>query len=187
MDISAMFRGAVAGSTPPSGSAATSGRRQPRDEDWTCPRPGDHLVGEDCRRRCCWPGPRLPRVGDHFDGDGLALSPGPPRRRPVPRRCGPSKLTPWRGDPPVVHLSSISLAASTRCSCLPTTSIHACDRPVLLARRALGHHRLVASCANWFDASRDAYRSARAIARGRRCLRDATPRPVLLARFGRCA
>jgi hypothetical protein len=46
---------------------------------------------------------------------------------------------------------------------------------------------LVASCATWFDAVEDAYRSAGAIAPRPPVLGDADAQTVLLARFGRSA
>jgi uncharacterized protein (TIGR03086 family) len=65
--------------------------------------------------------------------------------------------------------------------------IHAWDLARAIGSDERLDARLVASCATWFDAVEDAYRSAGAIAPRPPVPGDADVQTVLLARFGRSA
>jgi uncharacterized protein (TIGR03086 family) len=65
--------------------------------------------------------------------------------------------------------------------------IHAWDLARAIGSDERLDSRLIASCATWFDALEDAYRSAGAIAPRPPVPGDADAQTVLLARFGRSA
>ena len=113
------------------------------------------------------------------------LIPGPPGGRRLPGRCGQSGSTArWTG-------SSLSFGdfpgLEYTLQLFADHLIHAWD-----LARAIGADEgldagLVASCASWFEAVEDAYRSAGAIAARPPVPGDADAQTVLLARFGRRA
>ena len=176
MDISAMFRGAV---EEFDARVRQIGDHQWQaatpDEDWAVRDLVNHVVGEDLWAPPLLAGSTIAEVGDRSTATCSARSQGRLDRRigrggaggRGARRDGPDRPPVIRRFPgPGLHAAAVA-----------DHLIHAWD----LARAIGADERLdaglVASCGTWFDAMEDAYRSAGAIAPGRRCPATGTPRP----------
>jgi len=174
MDVPAMFRAAVAefGSRVQQIGDHQWAAATP-DEDWSVRDLVNHIVGE-----CLWAPPLLAgstiaEVGDRFDGDVLGAQP---------------KLT-WAA-------ASAGAVQAVEADGAMDRTVHLSfgdfpGREYTLARAIGADERLdtelVTSCATWFGAVEDAYRSAGAIAARPPAPGDADAQTVLLARFGRQA
>ena len=154
--------------------------------DWTVRNLVNHLVGEDLWAPLLLAGSTITEVGDRFDGDVLGAEPG----AAWAAACA-AAVRAIEADGAmdrIVHLSFGDFPGREYALQLFADHlIHAWD----LARAIGADERLdtglVASCANWFDAMEDAYRSAGAIAARPPVPGHADAQTVLLARFGRCA
>ncbi len=187
MDIPAMFRGAVAEFDARVRRIGGHQWQAPTpDEDWTVRDLVNHLVGENLWAPLLLAGSTITEVGDRFDGDVL----GPEPRAAWAAACA-AAVRAIEADGAmdrIVHLSFGDFPGREYALQLFADHlIHAWD----LARAIGADERLdtglVASCANWFDAMEDAYRSAGAIAARPPVPGHADAQTVLLARFGRCA
>ena len=187
MDIPAMFRGAVAEFDARVRQIGGHQWQAPTpDEDWTVRDLVNHLVGEDLWAPLLLAGSTITEVGDRFDGDVLGAEP-----RAAWAAASAAAVRAIEADGAmdrIVHLSFGDFPGREYALQLFADHlIHAWD----LARAIGADERLdtglVASCANWFDAMEDAYRSAGAIAARPPVPGHADAQTVLLARFGRCA
>ena len=154
--------------------------------DWNVRQLVNHLVYEDRWTVPLMEGTTLAEVGDRYEGDLLGDEP-----RKAWAESSAEAVAAVQADGALertVHLSSGPTPATEYVSQLFADHlIHAWD----LARAIGADERLdaglVASCATWFEAVEDAYRSAGAIAARPPVPGDADAQTVLLARFGRRA
>ncbi len=187
MDVPAMFRFAVAEFDARvrqigdhQWQAATP------DEDWTVRDLVNHLVGEDLWAPPLFAGSTVAEVGDRFGGDVLGAEP-----KAAWTAASAKAVRAAEDDGAmdrIVHLSFGDFPGSEYALQLFADHlIHAWD----LARAIGADERLdaglVESCASWFDAMEDAYRSAGAIGARPPVPGDASAQTLLLARFGRRA
>jgi uncharacterized protein (TIGR03086 family) len=187
MDIPAMFGGAVAefGARVRQIGGHQWQAATP-DEDWNVRDLVNHVVGEDLWAPPLLAGSTIAEVGDRFDGDVLGAEPGAAW---AAASAGAVRAVGEDGAMDrIVHLSFGDVAGREYALQLFADHlIHAWD----LARAIGADERLdaglVASCATWFEAAEDAYRSAGAIAARPPVPGDADAQMVLLARFGRRA
>jgi len=187
MDIPAMFRGAVAEFDARvrqigdhQWQAATP------DEDWSVRDLVNHVVGEDLWAPPLLAGSTIAEVGVRFDGDVLGAD---PKQAWAAASAGAVQAVDADGAMDrTVHLSFGDFPGREyTLQLFADHLIHAWD----LARAIGADERLdaglVASCATWFGAVEDAYRSAGAIAARPPVPGDADAQTLLLARFGRPA
>jgi len=187
MDIPAMFRAAVAEFDARirqigdhQWQAATP------DEDWAVRDLVNHVAGEDLWAPPLLAGSTIAGVGNRFDGDVLGADPGAAW---AAASAGAVRAVGEQGAMDrIVHLSFGDVPGREyTLQLFADHLIHAWD----LARAIGADERLdaglVASCATWFGAVEDAYRSAGAIAARPPVPGDADAQMVLLARFGRHA
>jgi uncharacterized protein (TIGR03086 family) len=187
MDIPAMFRGAVA--------EFDARVRQIGDHQWQAATPDadwavrdlvNHVVGEDLWAPPLLAGSTIADVGDRFDGNVLGAD---PKAAWTSASAGAVRAVGQGGAMDrTVHLSFGDFPGREYALQLFADHlIHAWD----LARAIGADDRLdaglVASCATWFEAVEDAYRSAGAIAARPPVPGDADAQTVLLACFGRRA
>jgi uncharacterized protein (TIGR03086 family) len=187
MDIPAMFRRAVAefdARVQQIGDhqwqAATT------DAEWNVRDLVNHVVAEGLWAPPLLAGSTIADVGDRFDGDVLGAEP-----EGTWTLASTAAVHAVEGNGAmdrIVHLSFGDFPGRDYAMQLFADHlIHAWD----LARAIGADERLdielVGSCAAWFDAVEDAYRSAGAIAARPTLPSDADAQTVLLARFGRRA
>lgn len=187
MDVPAMFRAAV----------AEFGSRVQHigDHQWEAATPDDgwavrdlvnHIVSEDLWAPPLLAGSSIAEVGDRFDGDVLGADPKAAWAAASADAVRAVEADGAMGR--IVHLSFGDFPGSEYARQLFADHlIHAWD----LARAIGADERLdtglVTSCATWFEAVEDAYRSAGAIAARPPVPGDADAQTLLLARFGRQA
>jgi uncharacterized protein (TIGR03086 family) len=121
MNIPAMFRGAV--------EEFGARMRQIGDHQWQAATPDEgwsvrdlvnHIVGEDLWAPPLLAGSTIAEVGDRFDGDVLGA--GPQAAWSAASAGAVAAVEADGAMNRIVHLSfGVSPAASTRCSCSPTT------------------------------------------------------------------
>ena len=156
------------------------------DEDWTVRDLVNHLAGEDLWAPPLLAGSTIAEVGDRFDGDVLGAD---PKQAWAAASAGAVQAVDADGAMDrTVHLSFGDFPGREyTLQLFADHLIHAWD----LARAIGADERLdtglVASCATWFEAVEEAYRSAGAIAARPPVPGDADAQTVLLARFGRRA
>jgi uncharacterized protein (TIGR03086 family) len=187
MDVPAMFRAAVA--------EFDARVQQIGDHQWSAPTPDEgwtvrdlvnHIVGEGLWAPPLLAGSTIAEVGDRFDGDVLGAQ---PKLTWAAASAGAVQAVEADGAMDrTVHLSFGDFPGSEyTLQLFADHLIHAWD----LARAIGADERLdtglVTSCATWFGAVEDAYRSAGAIAARPPVPGDADAQTVLLARFGRQA
>jgi uncharacterized protein (TIGR03086 family) len=187
MDIPVMFRRAVA--------QFDAHVQQVGEDQWQAATPAEewnvrdlvnHVVGEDLWAPSLLAGSTIAEVGDRFDGDVLGAE---PKAAWTSASAAAVRAVEQDGVmDQIVHLSFGDFPGREYAMQLFADHlIHAWD----LARAIGAEERLdtglVASCATWFDAVEDAYRSAGAIAARPPLPGDADAQTVLLARFGRQA
>ena len=187
MDVPAMFRAAV----------AEFGARvqQIGDHQWAAATPDEgwsvrdlvnHIVGEGLWAPPLLAGSTIAEVGDRFDGDVLGAD---PKQAWAAASAGAVQAVEADGAMDrTVHLSFGDFPGREyTLQLFADHLIHAWD----LARAIGADERLdtglVTSCASWFGAVEDAYRSAGAIAARPSVPSDADAQTMLLARFGRQA
>ncbi len=156
------------------------------DEDWSVRDLVNHIVGEDLWAPALLAGSTIAEVGDRFDGDVLGAD---PRAAWTSASAAAVRAVEEDGAMDrIVHLSFGDFPGREyTLQLFADHLIHAWD----LARAIGADERLdaglVTSCADWFEAVEEAYRSAGAIAARPPVSGDADAQTVLLARFGRRA
>jgi uncharacterized protein (TIGR03086 family) len=187
MNISAMFRGAVEEFDARVRQIGThQWQAVTPDEDWSVRDLVNHIVGEDLWAPPLLAGSTIAEVGDRFDGDVLGAEPqaawaaaSAEAVRAVEQDGAMNRI---------VHLSFGDFPGREYTLQLSADHlIHAWDLARAIGADERLDARLVASCATWFDAVEDAYRSAGAIAARPPVPGDADAQTILLARFGRSA
>jgi uncharacterized protein (TIGR03086 family) len=185
MNIPAMFRRAVAEFDA---RVQQIGDRQWQavtpDEDWNVRELVNHVVGEDLWVPPLLAGSTIAEVGDRFDGDVLGA-------QAVAAWTSASAAALLAVDANgamdrIVHLSFGDFPGREYVMQLFADHlVHAWDLARAIGADERLDAELVASCATWFDAVEDAYRSVGAIAARPPVPGDADAQTVLLARFGR--
>jgi uncharacterized protein (TIGR03086 family) len=187
MDIPAMFRRAVAEFDARVGQVGDQQWQGPTpDEDWTVRDLVNHVVGEDLWVPALLAGSTIAEVGNSFDGDVLGVEPG----AAWAAACAEAVRAVEQDGAMdrIVHLSFGDVPGSEYTMQLFADHlIHAWDLARAIGADERLDGQLVASCANWFQAVEDAYRSTGAIAARPLMADGADAQTVLLARFGRRA
>ena len=187
MDIPAMFRAAVAEFDARirqvgdhQWQAATP------DEDWAVRDLVNHVVGEDLWAPPLLAGSTIAEVGDRFDGDVLGAD---PRAAWTAASAGAVRAVGEQGAMDrIVHLSFGDVPGREYAlQVFADHLIHAWDLARAIGADEHLDDELVASCATWFEAVEEAYRSAGAIAERPPVPGHADSQTLLLARFGRRA
>ena len=187
MDVPAIFRAAVAefGSRVQQIGDHQWAAATP-DEGWSVRDLVNHIVGE-----CLWAPPLLAgstiaEVGDRFDGDVLGAQ---PKLTWAAASAGAVQAVEADGAMDrTVHLSFGDFPGREyTLQLFADHLIHAWDLARAIGADERLDTELVASCATWFGAVEDAYRSAGAIAARPPVPGDADAQTLLLARFGRQA
>ena len=187
MDIPAMFGRAVAEFDARVGQIGDHQWQAPTpDEDWTVRDLVNHVVGEDLWAPPLLAGSTIAEVGDRFDGDVVGAD---PKAAWAAASAGAVRAAGEDGAMDrIVHLSFGDFPGREYAlQLLADHLIHAWDLARAIGTDERLDAMLVASCATWFDAVEDAYRSAGAIAPRPPVPGDADAQTVLLARFGRRA
>lgn len=187
MDNPAMFRRAVPEFDARVGQVGDHQWQDPTpDEDWTVRDLVNHIVGEDLWVSPLLAGSTIAEVGDRFDGDVLGAGPG----AAWAAACAEAVRAVEQDGAMdrIVHLSFGDFPGS-ECTMqlFADHLIHAWDLARAIGADERLDEQLVASCADWFQAVKDAYRSAGAIAARPLVADGADAQTVLLARFGRRA
>ena len=156
------------------------------DEDWCVRDLVNHLVAEDLWAPPLLAGSTIAEVGDRFEGD--VLGSGPKAAWAAASAEAVRAVGADGAMDRIVHLSFGDFPGSEyTLQLFADHLIHAWD----LARAIGGDEHLdeelVTSCAAWFEATEEAYRSAGVIAARPSVPGDADPQTLLLARFGRRA
>ena len=187
MDIPAMFVRAVAEFDARVGQIGDHQWQAPTpDEDWSVRDLVNHLAGEDLWAPPLLAGSTIAELGDRFEGDVLGAE--PKAAWTAASAAAVQAVEAHGAMDRIVHLSFGDLPGSEyTLQLFADHLIHAWD-----LARAIGadeglDEELVASCATWFKAVEEAYRSAGVIAAPASAPGDADPQTLLLARFGRRA
>jgi uncharacterized protein (TIGR03086 family) len=187
MDITAMFRGAVAEFDARVQQIADhQWQARTPDEEWNVRDLVSHVVSEALWAPPLLAGSTIAEVGDRFDGDVLGADP-----KAAWTSASAAAVQAVNEDGAMdrtVHLSFGDFPGREYTMQLFADHlIHAWD----LARAIGASERLdpglVTSCGAWFEAMEDAYRGAGAIAARPPLPADADAQTVLLGRFGRRA
>jgi uncharacterized protein (TIGR03086 family) len=187
MDVPAMFRAAVA--------EFGSRVRQIGDHQWEAATPSEgwsvrdlvnHIVSEDLWAPPLLAGSTIAEVGGRFDGDVLGTQ---PMLTWAAASAGAVQAVEADGAMGrTVHLSFGEFPGSEyTLQLFADHLIHAWDLARAIGADERLDTELVMSCATWFDAVEDVYRSAGAIAARPLIPHDADAQTLLLARFGRQA
>ena len=187
MDMTAMFHGAVAefDARIQQISEHQWQARTP-DEEWNVRDLVSHIVSEALWAPPLLAGSTIAEVGDRFDGDVLGAE--PKTSWALASAAAVHAVEEDGAMDRIVHLSFGDFPGREYAMQLFADHlIHAWDLARAVGADERLDTRLIASCATWFDAVEDAYRSAGAIAARTPVPGDADAQTVLLARFGRCA
>jgi uncharacterized protein (TIGR03086 family) len=156
------------------------------DEDWSVRDLVNHLVGEDLWAPPLLAGSTIAEVGNRFEGDVLGSEP-----RAAWTAAAAEAVRAVQADGAmdrIVHLSFGDFPGSEyTLQLFADHLIHAWDLARAIGADEQLDEDLVASCATWFEAVEEAYRSAGAIAAPPRVPGHADAQTLLLARFGRRA
>jgi uncharacterized protein (TIGR03086 family) len=156
------------------------------DEGWSVRDLVNHLVGEDLWAPPLLAGSTIDEVGDRFEGDVLGSEP-----KAAWTAASVAAVRAVQADGAmdrIVHLSFGDFPGSEyTLQLFADHLIHAWDLARAIGADEHLDEELVTSCAAWFEATEEAYRSAGAIAARPPVPRDADPQTLLLARFGRRA
>ena len=156
------------------------------DEDWCVRDLVNHLVGEDLWAPPLLAGSTIAEVGDRFEGDVLGSDP-----KAAWTAASAEAVRAVEADGAmdrIVHLSFGDFPGGEyTLQLFADHLIHAWDLARAIGADEHLDEELVASCATWFEAMEEAYRSAGAIAARPPVPGDADARTLLLARFGRRA
>jgi uncharacterized protein (TIGR03086 family) len=187
MDIPAMFGRAVAEFDVRVGQIGDHQWQAPTpDEDWTVRDLVNHVTGEDLWAPPLLAGSTIAEVGDRFDGDVLGAE---PVAAWAAASAGAVRAVAADGAMDrIVHLSFGDFPGSEyTLQLFADHLIHAWDLARAIGADERLDGELVASCASWFEAVEDAYRSAGVIAARPPVAGGADAQAVLLACFGRRA
>ena len=156
------------------------------DEDWTVRDLVNHLAGEDLWAPPLLAGSTIAEVGDRFEGDVLGAE---PRAAWTAASAAAVRAAGEDGAMDrIVHLSFGDFPGSEyTLQLFADHVIHAWDLARAIGADEHLDEELVASCATWFEAVEEAYRSAGAIAERPSVPGHADAQTLLLARFGRRA
>ena len=156
------------------------------DEDWTVRDLVNHLAGEDLWAPPLLAGSTIAEVGDRFEGDVLGAE---PRAAWTAASAEAVRAVGEAGAmDPIVHLSFGNFPGSQyTLQLFADHLIHAWELARAIGADEHLDHELVASCATWFEAVEEAYRSAGAIAERPSVPGHADAQTLLLAYFGRRA
>ena len=154
------------------------------DEGWAVRDLVNHVVGEDLWAPLLLAGSTVADVGGRFEGDVLGTDPKAAWAAASTQAVQAAQRD--GAEDRIVHLSFGDFPGSEyMLQLFADHLIHAWD----LARAIGADERLdpglVASCATWFEAMEDAYRSAGAIAERPQVPAQADAQTLLLASFGR--
>jgi len=156
------------------------------DEDWSVRDLVNHLVGEDLWAPPLLAGSTIAEVGDRFEGDVLGAEP-----KAAWTAASAAAVRAVQADGAIdriVHLSFGDFPGSEyTLQLFADHLIHAWDLARAIGADEHLDEELVASCATWFKAVEEAYRSAGAIAAPPPVPGHADAQTLLLARFGRRA
>jgi len=154
------------------------------DEGWAVRDLMNHVVGEDLWAPPLLAGSTIAEIGSRFDGDVLGADP-----RAAWAAASAEAVRAAEADGAmdrIVHLSFGDFPGREyTLQLLADHLIHAWDLARAIGADERLDPELVTSCASWFEAVEDAYRSAGAIAARPPVPDGADPQTVLLARFGR--
>ena len=187
MDVPAMFRAAVAefGSRVQQIGDHQWAAATP-DEGWSVRDLVNHVVGEDLWAPALLTGSTIAEVGDRFDGDVLGADPKLAWAAASAEAVQAVEADGAMGR--TVHLSVGDFPGREyTLQLFADHLIHAWDLARAIGADERLDTELVTSCASWFGAVEDAYRSAGAIAARPSVPSDADAQTMLLARFGRQA
>ena len=146
----------------------------------------NHLVGEDLWAPPLLAGSTIAEVGDRFEGDVLGAE--PKGAWTVASAAAVQAVEADGAMDRIVHLSFGDFPGSEYALQLFADHlIHAWDLARAIGADEHLDDELVASCATWFEAVEEAYRSAGAIAAPPPVPGRADAQTLLLARFGRRA
>jgi len=187
MDIPAMFGRAVAEFDARVRQIGDHQWQAPTpDEDWTVRDLVNHLAGEDLWAPPLLAGSTIAEVGDRFEGDVLGAEPAA-----AWTAASAAAVRAVEADGAmdrIVHLSFGDFPGSDyTLQLFADHLIHAWDLARAIGADEHLDDELVASCATWFEAVEEAYRSAGAIAAPPPVPGHADAQTLLLARFGRRA
>jgi len=156
------------------------------NEGWSVRDLVNHIAGEDLWAPPLLAGSTIAEVGDRFDGDVLGTQ---PKLTWAAVSDGAVQAVEADGAMDrIVHLSFGDFPGSEyTLQLFADHLIHAWDLARAIGADERLDTELVASCATWFGAVEDAYRSAGAIAARPPVPGDADAQTLLLARFGRQA
>ena len=187
MDVPAIFRAAVAefGSRVQQIGDHQWAAATP-DEGWSVRDLVNHIAGEDLWAPPLLAGSTIAEVGDRFDGDVLGAQ---PKLTWAAASAGAVQAVEADGAMDrTVHLSFGDFPGREyTLQLFADHLIHAWDLARAIGADERLDTELVTSCATWFEAMEDAYRSVGAIAARPPVPGDADAQTVLLARFGRQA
>jgi len=156
------------------------------DEDWCVRDLVNHLVGEDLWAPALLAGSTIAEVGDRFDGD--VLDAGPHAAWTAASAQAVRAVEADGAMDRIVHLSFGDFPGREYALQLFADHlIHAWDLARAIGADEHLDEELVVSCASWFQAVEETYRSAGAIAARPPVPGDADAQTLLLARFGRRA
>jgi uncharacterized protein (TIGR03086 family) len=187
MDIPAMFGRAVAQfDVHVQQVGDDQWRAATPDEGWNVRDLVNHVAGEDLWAPLLLAGSTVAEVGDRFDGDVLGAD---PKAAWASASAAAVRAVAEDGAMDrIVHLSFGDFPGREYAMQLFADHlIHGWDLARAIGAEERLDSELVASCATWFDAVEDAYRSAGAIAARPPVPDEAGAQTVLLARFGRRA
>jgi uncharacterized protein (TIGR03086 family) len=156
------------------------------DEDWCVRDLVNHLVAEDLWAPPLLAGSTITEVGDRFEGDVLGSRP-----KAAWTAASAEAVRAVEADGAmdrIVHLSFGDFPGGEyTLQLFADHLIHTWDLARAIGADEHLDEELVTSCATWFDATEEAYRSAGVIAARPPVPGDADPQTLLLARFGRRA
>jgi uncharacterized protein (TIGR03086 family) len=187
MDIPAMFGRAVAEFGARVGQIGDHQWRAATPAgDWSVRDLVNHLAGEDLWAPPLLAGSTIAEVGDRFEGDVLGSDP-----KAAWAAASAVAVRAVEADGAmdrIVHLSFGDFPGGEyTLQLFADHLIHAWDLARAIGADEHLDEELVTSCATWFDAMEEAYRSAGVIAARPPVPGDADAQTVLLARFGRRA
>jgi len=156
------------------------------DEDWCVRDLVNHLVAEDLWAPPLLAGSTITEVGDRFEGDVLGSEP-----MAAWTAASAEAVRAVQADGAmdrIVHLSFGDFPGGEyTLQLFADHLIHAWDLARAIGADERLDEELVTSCAAWFEAMEESYRSAGVIAARPPVPSDSDPQTLLLARFGRRA
>jgi uncharacterized protein (TIGR03086 family) len=156
------------------------------DQDWCVRDLVNHLVAEDLWAPPLLAGSTITQVGDRFEGDVLGSDP-----RAAWTTASAEAVLAVEADGAMDRIVNLSFGdfpgGEYTLQLFADHLIHAWDLARAIGADEHLDEELVTSCAAWFEATEEAYRSAGVIAARPPVPGDANAQTLLLARFGRRA